>query len=51
MLNEEAGAEKCSPAPVSGMKKQEEGGEGVCGMHLGLDSGEPYGKSTDPEVR
>lgn len=45
------GAEKCSPAPVSGMKKQEEGGEGVCGMHLGLDSGEPYGKSTDPEVR
>ena len=44
-------AETCSPAPVSGMKKQEEGGEGVGGMHLGLDCGELYGKSTDPEVR
>ena len=44
-------AEKCSAAPVSGMKKQEEGGEGVGGMHLGLDCAEPYGKSTDPEVR
>lgn len=45
------GAEKCSPAPVSGMKKQEKGGERAGGMHLGLDCGELYGKSTDPEVR
>lgn len=45
------GAEKCSPAPVSAMKKQEKGGERAGGMHLGLDCGELYGKSTDPEVR